>query len=311
MTFRALLLAGALAFPCAGQAAVAPVPGAPSSFADLVAHVLPAVVTIDTGDALGSGFVIDQQGDIVTNNHVVAGADSLSVRFQDGTKADAELIGRDPDTDLAVIRVSAKAPIPTVEFGDSDAVRVGDWTVAVGSPYGLRNSVAAGIVSGLHRGLSETYGDYIQTDDPINHGNSGGPLFNMAGQVIGVNAAIISPTQGSAGLSFSIPARLVQHVVLQILARGYATHGWIGARLERESATVAGVRIGSPAAVAGLQAGDTITVVNGKPVTDPHDLAMVAFWSDPGAALTLDVKRGDRLVHLTVTVAESPREGGV
>ena len=230
-----------------------PVRGAPATFADLAARLLPTVVNIATTQtlkpaagapglpnippgspladlfkdflgpgpslprhvtSLGSGFIIDPTGYIVTNNHVIEGADQISVTLNDGTTLPAKLIGRDEKTDLALLKVVPKKPLPAAQFGDSDKARIGEWVIAIGNPFGLGGTVTAGIVSARNRDInSGPYDDFIQTDAPINRGNSGGPLFDMDGNVVGVNSAIYSPTGGSVGIAFSIPSNLVREVI--------------------------------------------------------------------------------------------------
>jgi serine protease Do len=183
--------------------------------------------------SLGSGFVIDPNGIIVTNNHVIEQADEVEVNFADGRTLTAEVVGRDLKTDLAVLRVDPPAPLPFVEFGDSDAIRVGDWVMAIGNPFGLGGSVTLGIISARNRNInSGPYDDFIQTDAAINRGNSGGPLFDMNGNVVGVNTAIISPTGGSIGIGFAIPTAIARNVIDQLVEFGVTRRGWLGVRIQ-------------------------------------------------------------------------------
>ena len=184
--------------------------------------------------SLGSGFVVDPKGIIITNNHVIEEADEITVTFSDGSKLDAELIGRDPKTDLAVLKVSSKKRLPYVPLGDSDKARVGDWVIAIGNPFGLGGSLSAGVISAINRDINAgPYDSFIQTDAAINRGNSGGPLFNMKGEVIGVNSAIISPSGGSVGIGFSIPSNLAKTVTAQLQNFGETRRGWLGVRIQQ------------------------------------------------------------------------------
>jgi len=229
--------------------------------------------------SLGSGFVIDKEGHIVTNNHVIEDADLIEVTFSNGDTYEAELIGRDPATDIAVLKLDTGKDMPFVSFGDSDAAEVGEWVIAIGNPFGYSGSVAAGIISARNRDISHgSYDDFIQTDVAINRGNSGGPLFNMQGDVIGVNTAILSPTGYSVGISFSVPAELADSVVEQLIAYGETRRGYLGVRPQKVSpslakayglddtygALVTAVIAESPADKAGLQKGDLITDIGGE-----------------------------------------------
>lgn len=237
--------------------------------------------------SLGSGFLIDQDGHIVTNNHVIEGADLIEVTFSNGDTYGADLIGRDPATDLAVLRIETDTPIPNVEFGDSDSAQVGEWVIAIGNPFGYSGSVAAGIISARNRNISMgPYDDFIQTDVAINQGNSGGPLFNMQGEVIGVNTAIISPTGGSVGISFSIPSDLAKTVVDQLIEYGETRRGYMGIRTQRVSpdlarayrldepmgAIIRSVVADGPADKAGLQKGDLILRIGEREIADTRVL---------------------------------------
>lgn len=237
--------------------------------------------------SLGSGFLIDDQGHIVTNNHVIEDADLIEVTFPDGDTYEATLIGRDPATDIAVLQIDADPSIPPVTFGDSDAAEVGEWVIAIGNPFGYSGSVAAGIISARNRDISAgNYDDFIQTDVAINQGNSGGPLFNMDGEVIGVNTAILSPTGYSVGISFSVPSDLAESVVEQLITFGETRRGYIGIRtqpvtqalarsygLDRvRGALIRSVVDDGPAAKAGLQQGDLITRIGDREIEDTRIL---------------------------------------
>jgi serine protease Do len=269
-------------------------------------------------EALGSGFVISADGYIVTNNHVIEGADEISIEFFGGKKLDAKLVGTDPKTDIALLKVESDKPLPFVPFGDSDLMRVGDWVVAMGNPLGQGFSVSAGIVSARNRELSGVYDDYIQTDAAINRGNSGGPLFNMDGQVVGVNTAILSPNGGSIGIGFSMASNVVTKVVDQLREFGQTRRGWLGVHIqdvtpdlaealglkEAKGALVTDVPQG-PAQEAGLKQGDVILNFDGADVADTRALvrrvadapigqAVKVIVMREGKTETLDVKLGRR-----------------
>ncbi len=273
----------------------------------------------DRLQSLGSGFIIDPSGLIVTNNHVIAGAQQITVTLHDGTVLPATLVGHDERMDLALLRVHAKGPLPAVAFGDSDHIRVGDWVLAIGNPFGLGGTVTAGIVSARGRNLNEgPYDDFIQTDAPINRGNSGGPLFDMAGQVIGINTAIFSPSGGSVGIGFSIPSNIAEPVLAQLREFGHARRGWLGVRVQEvtpdiaaslglksaEGALVAGVNAGGPAEKAGVKAGDVILSFDGKPVKDMHALPLIVAETTIGASVPVEVWRHGKTDTLKATVAE-------
>jgi serine protease Do/2-alkenal reductase len=261
-------------------------------------------------EALGSGFVFDPAGYIITNNHVIAGAASVTVTFQDGTILPATIVGRDKDADLAVLKVNAGHPLPALPFGDSGKLEVGDWVLAIGNPFGLPGSTSAGIVSALDRDIQQDkYDDFIQTDATINRGNSGGPLFNMAGEVIGIDSAIYSPGNagGSVGIGFAIPAAMVEPVAEELKTTGTMTRGWLGTATQEVTpdmqtllalptaagALIGGISPGSPADGV-LQPGDVITTLAGVPITDTRSLMIrtaeipagektaVGFWRDGG-----------------------------
>ena len=269
--------------------------------------------------SLGSGFIIDPSGFIVTNNHVIENADQISVTFNDGTNLPAKLIGRDTKTDLALLKVNPKKPLPATHFGDSDTARIGDWVVAIGDPFGIGSTVTAGIVSARNRDISSgPYDDFIQTDAPINRGNSGGPLFDMDGNVIGINSAIFSPSGGSVGIGFSIPSNLAKDVVAQLRQFGVARRGWIGVSIQSvtddvaeamhlsttQGALVANVTSDGPAAKAGLAKGDLVTGFDGKPIADSRTLPRIVADTPIGKTVNVDVLRSGRKVSFKVTVAK-------
>jgi serine protease Do len=254
--------------------------------------------------SLGSGFIIDAvEGIIVTNNHVIADADEIEVNLSDGKKLKATLVGKDPKTDLAVLKVDPKKfPLTAVKFGDSDKARIGDWVMAIGNPFGLGGTVTVGIISARNRDInSGPYDRFIQTDAAINRGNSGGPLFNMDGEVIGINSAIISPSGGSIGLGFSIPSELATGVVDQLRKFGETRRGWLGVRIQpvtddiaeslgmanSEGALIAGIIKGGPVDDGTLLAGDVVKQFGGKPIKEARDLSRAV--ADSGVGDTVDV----------------------
>jgi putative serine protease PepD len=272
-------------------------------------------VTTSGGRAEGSGFVIDSRGDIVTNNHVVDGAKSIEVRFADGTHATASVVGTDPSSDLAVIRVSGvdSAELQPLSLGDSSKAAVGDGVVAIGSPYGLEGSVTVGVISALDRSIQApnhfTIAGAIQTDASINHGNSGGPLLDSSGRVIGVNSQIESDSGDNSGVGFAVPSNTVQRVVKQILAGGTVQHAFLGLQLgdaPSGGAQVGAVTAGAPAASAGVQKGDVITAIDGSPVAGSDDLVSAVQSHAPGDSVTLTIKRGGSTQSVHVTLGEMP-----
>ncbi len=351
-----------------GYAAAAPLTAAPIApvapaavlpdFTDLVARTKPAVVSITvqmrpgpTADdamqtpfgmmrpnrpraieARGSGFIINPNGTIVTNNHVVENAKSISVTLDDGSQLPAKLVGRDKRTDLAVLHIDAGRKLPFIQLGDSAKVRPGEWVVAMGNPFGLGGTVTAGIVSASGRDIgSGPYDDFIQIDAPINQGNSGGPLFTQDGRVVGVNSAIYSPSGGSVGIGFAIPSDMVKTVVSQLEKSGHVTRGYIGVEAQPVSlemanalhlpthdatsangngALVASVEPNSPAAKAGLQPGDVIQAVDGKPVSTPRDLAVDVAGVQPGNETKLDVIRDGATQTITMNTASLRADAG-
>src|SRR5215207_3801461 len=273
--------------------------------------------------SLGSGFVVDPTGIIVTNNHVIEGAEEIEVKFPDGLALKGELLGKDTKTDLAVLKVQPPRPLPFVAFGDSDKLRVGDWVMAIGNPFGLGGSLTLGIVSARNRDINAgPYDDFIQTDAAINRGNSGGPLFNMDGEVIGINTAIISPSGGSIGIGFSIPSELALGVVDQLRQYGETRRGWLGVRIQpvtddiaeslgmatAKGALVAGVIKGGPVDNGTILAGDVIIKFDGRDVNEMRDLPRVVAESTVGKAVDVVIVR--KGVEQTVKVTLGRLEDG-
>src|SRR5215211_195543 len=263
-----------------------------------------------TQQAQGSGFVYDSNGRIITNQHVVEGATSISVRFWNGKTYKAELVGSDPSTDLAVIKVDAPASVLTpLTLADSNAVAVGDNVVAIGSPFGLENTVTSGIVSALHRQMTSpnnfSIDDSIQTDAAINHGNSGGPLLNAEAQVIGVNAQIESDSGGNDGVGFAIPSNTVKSIVSELISTGKAEHAYLGVSVETVNASVriTEVRTGTPAADAGLQSGDTIVSVDGKRIVSGDGLTSAISTKKPGDTVSITYSRGGQSHTVKIELA--------
>ena len=271
--------------------------------------------------ALGSGFIIDPSGYVVTNNHVVGEAAKVTVILQDGTKYPAHIVGRDPRTDLAVLKIKTDKPLPYVTFGDSGAAQVGDWVVAVGNPFGLGGTVTTGIISARGRDIhSGQFDDFLQIDAPINRGNSGGPTFNLDGQVIGINTAIYSPNGGSVGIGFAIPSNVARHIVAELEAHGKVTRGWLGVQIQQvtpaiaaslglpndHGAIVALVSHDGPGARAGIEQGDVVLSFDGQPVKQLHDLPRLVADQAPGSAATMTVWRDGKSVELHATLGDAP-----
>ena len=327
--------------------------GAPESFADLSAQLLPTGVNISTSQtlkagqkspvlqappgspleelfknfsgpnlprhvtSLGSGFVIDPSGFIVTNNHVIEDADQITVTLNDGTTLPAKLVGRDDKTDLALLKINPRHPLPSAHFGDSDKARIGDWVIAIGNPFGLGSTVTAGIVSARNRNIDAgPYDEFIQTDAPINRGNSGGPLFDMTGSVVGINSAIYSPSGGSVGIGFSIPSNLARDVIGQLRAFGQVRRGWVGVNIQQVTqdlaegmglpgaagALVGNVAPNGPAAKAGIRTGDIILGFDGKKIGDPRTLSRLAAGTPVGKTVNVEVLRNRQHLNLHLTV---------
>jgi putative serine protease PepD len=266
-----------------------------------------------TQQAQGSGFVYDSNGRIITNQHVVEGATSISVRFWNGKTYKAELVGSDPSTDLAVIKVDAPASVLTpLTLADSNTVAVGDNVVAIGSPFGLENTVTSGIVSALHRQMTSpnnfSIDDSIQTDAAINHGNSGGPRLNAEAQVIGVNAQIESDSGGNDGVGFAIPSNTVKSIVSELISTGKAEHAYLGVSVEtvNGSVRITEVRTGTPAADAGLQSGDTIVSVDGKRIVSGDGLTSAISTKKPGDTVSITYSRGGQSHTVKIELASRP-----
>jgi serine protease Do len=360
---------GLASFAATSQPVQAAATAHPAGFADLVAKVKPAVISVRVkidqtaettgsgggnvipfgqngapldkffqqfgfGDAPkglqrhqmvtgeGSGFFITSDGYAVTNNHVVDHASSVEVKTDDGKTYTAKVIGTDPKTDIALIKVDADSSFPYVAFGDKSP-RVGDWVVAVGNPFGLGGTVTAGIVSARGRDIGAgPYDDYIQIDAPINKGNSGGPAFDVDGNVIGVNTAIFSPSGGSVGIGFDIPAETAKMVVAQLKDKGHVTRGWMGVQVQpvtkdiadsmglrqAQGALVAEPQPGSPAEKAGIKSGDVITAMNGAPLKDSRDLARNVAQLAPGTSVKFDILRDGESKSISLTLGELPNQ---
>ena len=267
--------------------------------------------------SLGSGFIIDPSGLIVTNAHVIANADQITVTLSDDTVLQAQVIGRDAVTDLALLKVDAKTPLPAASWGDSSKAKVGDWVLAIGNPFGLGGTVTAGIISATARDIhSGPYDDYLQTDASINRGNSGGPMFNLQGEVIGINTAIYSPSGGSIGIGFAIPTALAQPIIDQLRTTGKVERGWIGARIQpvtddiaeslgldkARGALIAAIDPASPAMQGGLKPGDVILTYDGKPVDRSRQLPRLVADSAPDKPIKVTIWRDGKEVEVTLTV---------
>ncbi|NBR30923.1 MAG: Do family serine endopeptidase [Sphingomonadaceae bacterium] len=342
------------------MASTAPRPGAPMSFADLAARLQPAVVNISTkqkvqvptnnpfagtpfadlfgggegrsvtreAQSLGSGFLISPDGYIVTNNHVVspgqrgAAVSSITVTFPDRTEYSAKLVGRDAASDLAVLKIEGRN-LPYVKFGDSSRTRVGDWVVAIGNPYGLGGTVTAGIVSALHRNIGSGPSDrYIQTDASINQGNSGGPMFDMSGNVIGINTAIFSPTGGNVGIGFAIPSEVAAPIIETLKSGGKVKRGYLGVSIQpldegaaealglpkNQGELIARVEPNEAAAKAGIREGDVVVRVGGRDVTPDQTLSFLIANQSVGSRVPIEVIRAGKRLTFTAVLGERPSE---
>ncbi len=309
------------------------------SFADLAEKLMPSVVNIssftapentdtssanaETSESLGSGFIIDKDGYIITNNHVVDKADSIQVTLFDNQRLEAKLIGKDPKTDLALIKIDAKTQLQPVTFGDSDKIRVGDWILAIGNPFGLGGSVTAGIVSAKSRDIeSGPYDNFIQTDAAINQGNSGGPMFNMNGEVIGISSAIFSTTGASQGIGFAIPVNLADWVIAQLKKFGTVKRGWIGIKIQPNSQEIAsnlgisqnqgvvvsGFTPNGPAQKAGFVAGDIILSFNGEDIDNTKNLSRMIAETPIGTLTSFEVWRNQKKIKLNAKIEQMPEE---
>ena len=279
--------------------------------------------------SLGSGFIVDASGIVVTNNHVIDSADEINVILADNTSIRAELLGTDPRTDLAVLRIKTDKPLTAVRFGDSDTAQVGDWVLAIGNPFGLGGTVTAGIVSARGRDIRQgLYDDFIQTDAAINRGNSGGPLFNLDGQVVGINTAIYSPSGGSIGIGFSIPSNLARNIVAQLQDGGKVRRGWLGVNIQQvtdeiaeslglppgsggaggRGALVARAQEDGPAAKGGIRNGDVVLRFNGQEVREMRSLPRIVAETNVGREVPVVVWRDGKEETVTVTVGELPAE---
>jgi serine protease Do len=268
--------------------------------------------------SLGSGFIIDPSGLIVTNNHVIANAEQIAVTFSDDTTLQAEVVGRDAVSDLALLKVEPKSPLPAATWGDSNKAKVGDWVLAIGNPFGLGGTVTSGIISATARDIHSTpYDDFLQTDASINRGNSGGPMFNLAGEVIGINTAIFSPSGGSIGIGFAIPSSFARPIIEQLRVSGKVERGWIGARIQpvtddiaeavgldkSRGAMIAAIDPASPAAQAKLQPGDVILAYDGKPIDRSRQLPRLVAETPPEKPVKLTVWRDGKDQEVELKVA--------
>jgi len=271
--------------------------------------------------SLGSGFIVDPAGYVVTSSHVIQNAEKIQITLADGQKLAARLIGRDDETDIALLKVESPAPLPYVAWGDSDKVRVGDWVLAVGNPFGLGGSVTAGVISGRSRNIqSGRFDDYLQIDAPINRGNSGGPSFDRNGRVIGVNSAIFSTSGGSLGIGFAVPSALAQPVVAALREHGHIERGWLGINIqplthdiadslglgEEAGVLIIGVVPNGPAAEAGLQPGDVIRSVEGLKITQSRDLGRFIGAAAPEKVITLTIWRDEHEMSVRVALGHTP-----
>lgn len=276
--------------------------------------------------SLGSGFIIGKDGSILTNNHVVENAQKIVVRLADEREFEAKVIGKDPKTDIALIKIDAKGDLPVISLGDSDRLEVGEWVMAIGNPFGLDHSVTAGIVSAKGRQIGQgPYDNFIQTDASINPGNSGGPLINLKGEVVGINSAIFSRSGGNIGIGFAIPINLAKELLPQLQAKGKVTRGFLGVLIQKvtpeiaeglgldqtRGALVANVSNGGPADKAGVKVGDVIIEFDGQPVKDSSDLPLIVARTSVGKAVPMRVLREKRQVILNVTVGELKEEEAV
>jgi len=337
-----------------GTSALTPRPGAPASFAELTAQLQPAVVNIavrqkievrnplagtpfgamapggqaKVAEGLGSGFIVSPDGYIVTNNHVISldregQADEVAVKLSSGQEYKARIIGRDPESDIAVLKIDATGPLPFVKFGQSGKARAGDWVIAIGNPFGLGGTVTSGIISSVNRNTGTgAYDHYIQTDASINQGNSGGPMFDMAGNVIGINNWIVAPGGGNIGIGFAIPSDTASPIVERLKNGQAIERGYLGISIQQVSDEIADslglphdrgelvrlVQPNQPAAAAGIKVGDIVLKVNGKTVTPDSTLSGIVSDIAPGTRIPLEVLRGGKTITLYATVAKRPSQ---
>ena len=342
-----LVLFGLLLWPRFSSAEIVGLP----SFADLVEQLSPSVVNISTTPkdentephseflngttsdsdifssspsghvALGSGFILDEEGYILTNSHVIENASEITVILHDNTPLAAVLVGTDKKTDLALIKVDTNRKLTPVKFGDSDKIRVGDWILAIGNPFGLGGSVTAGIISAKSRDIaSGPYDNFIQTDASINQGSSGGPMFNLQGEVIGINTAIFSTTGGSMGIGFAIPANQAHFVIKQLKEQGKVTRGWIGIKIqphaddiaksldlnEKQGIIISGVTEGSPAKQAGIEAGDILLSVNNQPTGNTQNFSRLIAESPIGSEIEVSLWRNNQRLNKKIKILPMP-----
>lgn len=302
----------------------------PASIADLVERISPAVVNIKTttstgevtSEGQGSGFLISPQGEVVTNFHVIEGGERIEVVFNNGVTFPAQIRGVDEETDLALLQISSPQPFPHVNFFQGDTMRIGDWVIAIGNPFGIGQSTSLGIISAIGRDRVESgaYVDYIQTDATINRGNSGGPLFNPKGQVVGVNSAIFSPTGASVGIAFSIPHHTAEDVINAIRRDGRVRRGYVGAGLrtaeftggmQTSGAIIDSIVPGSPAQRHGLRVDDIILQINGQPVADSAEATRLIGKFKPGQQVSLLIERSEQMMTAGLQVAERPAKSAL
>ena len=335
LKLKFLFIGLVLSVVCLASNALAQYP----SFADLAEKLMPSVVNIssftspentdtsstnaETSESLGSGFILDKDGYIITNNHVVDKAETIQVTLSNNQKFEAQLIGKDPKTDLALIKIEANQQLQPVTFGDSDKIRVGDWILAIGNPFGLGGSVTAGIISAKSRDIeSGPYDNFIQTDASINQGNSGGPMFNMKGEVIGISSAIFSTTGVSQGIGFAIPVNLADWVIAQLKNFGTVKRGWIGIKIQPNSQEIAsslgisqnqgvvvsGFTPNGPAQKAGFVAGDIILSFNGEAIDNTKNLSRMIAETPIDTLTSFDVWRNQKKIKLDVKIEQMPEE---
>ncbi len=327
---RTLMLASAMASLAPAAQAQSHQLSQQNSVADLVERVSPAVVNIvvttddgeTTSEGQGSGFIIDDSGEVVTNYHVIDGGSFITVVFNNGAEFPAKIVGTDEETDLALLKIRSNNPFPSVHWYEGAPIRIGDWVVAIGNPFGIGQSTSLGIISAIGRDRVESgaYVDYIQTDATINRGNSGGPLFNPRGEVIGVNSAIYSPTGASVGIGFTIPHHTAKDVIDAIRKDGRVRRGWLGAGLRtaefsggeiRAGANINNVITGSPAHLAGLQVDDIIIAINGQPIQNSVEATRIIGDLGPDARVSMQIERNEQMMNVTVQMAERPSKDDV